>query len=88
MPDPTYQQIHAVVLEVLRRLPQGQYGQLGEAVVRAAASKSLIVDPGESGRRRGHSGPVDRIYSLVHEALWECIVRGIVVPGMDNANDK
>lgn len=88
MPDPTYQQVLAVVLEALKGLPRGQYAQLGEAVVRAAAGKGLIVDPGDGRRRPGYHGPVDRIYGLVHEALWECIVRGVVVPGMDNNNDK
>src|SRR5687767_9615825 len=88
MPALSYQQILALVLEELKMLPRSQYAQLAEAVVRSASRKDLISDPGDGRRRPGYEGSTDRLYALVHEALWECIVKGVVVPGMDNSNDK
>jgi hypothetical protein len=82
----SYQQILALVLDELKRLPRDQYAALNEAVVRSAARKGLIADPGDGRRGPGYRASTDRIHEFVHQALWECIVKGVVVPGMDRSN--
>lgn len=84
----SYQQVLALVLEELKRLPESQYAELGEAVVRSAGQKRLIIDPGDGRRGPGYQRSTDRINELVRQALWECIVKGVVVPGLDRMNQN
>jgi len=83
-----YQQVLALVLGELKGLPKSQYAELGEAVVRLAVRKGLLADPGDGRRGPGYQGSTDRIHEFVRQALWECVVKGVVVPGMDRHNQN
>lgn len=83
-----YQHVLALVLEALKEHPGGQQASLAQAVVLLASKKGLIDDPGEGKRGPGYNRSIDQIHDFVHEALWECVVKGVVVPGRDRYNAK
>lgn len=90
-----YREVLALTLEQLRKHPKGQHAELANHVLAAAEQKGLIpaarqphgvVMAGvQAGMSLGHDER-ERISELVREAMWECLLKRILVFGMDSAN--
>ena len=84
-----YREVLALVFEVLQDKPSGQYMNLAQDVLELAARKSLVPSNTQPGRPATHRVPQQdqrRITELVREAMWECLIKRIIVFGSDNAN--
>jgi hypothetical protein len=80
-----YQQIFALVLEQLKVKPESQYAELVDAVVASAMLKGLLPhsEARGFGYRTSSHGPEAE---LVRQAYWDCVVKGLIVPGMNDSN--
>jgi len=85
-----YREVLALTLEQLKQHPKGQYKELVNHTLAAAEQKGLI--PGTSQSRGvtaraalGHTER-ERLPELVREAMWECLLKRLIVFGMDDAN--
>ncbi|MEO7731074.1 MAG: hypothetical protein ABIY55_08895 [Kofleriaceae bacterium] len=79
-----YQQVFSLVLEQLKTELEGQHAELVEAVV-ARISKGAASAIGE-GPIRLPNEFAQQEAELVRQAYWDCVIKGLVVPGMDDAN--
>lgn len=80
-----YQQVFALVLEQLKLKSQGQYAELVDEVVALAMAKRLLPHSearGFGSRANTHSHEAE----LVRQAYWDCVVKGLIVPGMNDSN--
>lgn len=82
MADFPYQHTKALLLEYLKDHPKGQYVECAEGVVRLAAQKGLMGQQAPRGRERTH------VRELVRQLLWQLLVQGIIVFGMDESNQN
>lgn len=74
MPEPlTHQIVHPMVLEVLSRLPSGQFADLHHAVKDLAS-------------QHGFSAHENVVAERVRESMWQCLVQGLLLFGMDASN--
>ena len=75
-----YREVYALVLEALKTNQRSQYRNLAQKVIELARSRNLI---GAQAHLEEH-----RIIDLVREALWQCLVKHIIIFGSDNANES
>lgn len=81
-----YREVLALTMESLTKRPRGQYGELVEDVLRAAERKGLISNsqaPHEASLSRGER---DRLLENVQEAMWDCLLKRLIVFGSDRMN--
>ncbi len=83
-----YREVLALTLEQLREHPRGQWATLVASTVEAAKRKGLIPSAqGSTGTFVGGRPLVEaQIGEHVREAMWDCLLKRIIVFGMDNAN--
>lgn len=87
--DFPYQQLRSLLLEVLAEKPQGQYLHAVEAVGVRAVKTGLWAPP--PGRSSMDGNPLtgrirDRVAEEVRQLLWQFVVQGLLVPGMNQSN--
>lgn len=93
-----YREILALVMEALTKRGKGQYAELCEDVLGAAERKGLIPPSSPYGRGVVVAGAPkgaqlshqeqERIREAVREAMWDCLLKRIIVFGMDQANGE
>lgn len=85
-----YREVLALTLEQLGKHPRGQYLLLVEHVITAAKGKGLLPtlrpSTGAYHVNSGLSVDEERFSELVREAMWECLIKRLIVFGMDGAN--
>jgi len=85
-----YQQTQALLLEYLRANPTGQYvGVVGGVVALAVSKGQYTAQPGFNpgdGRTMLDRRDRDDVHELVRQLLWQALVKGILVFGMDEHN--
>ena len=82
-----YREIHALTIEQLVKRPKGQHAQLTEDVLTAGEAKGLISggQPGFPGTGLSHQDQ-ERVSGWVQEALWDCLLKRMLMFGMDGSN--
>lgn len=80
-------EIYALTIEQLVKRPKGQYGELTNDVLKAGEEKRLISpgEPGFLGSGLSHHDR-ERISGWVQEAMWDCLLKRMLMFGMDGAN--
>lgn len=92
MGQPGYQQIYSITLQQLAQAPngRGQYDGLAQAVVQAAIAAGTIPasTPGRGAvnMTTGRNPDETRVAELVREALWDCLIKRLIVFGWDASN--
>lgn len=85
-----YREVLALTLEQLGKNPKGQQANLVEHVLTAAKQKGLLpsVRPSTGAYyvSSGRSADEERVSELVREAMWECLIKRLIVFGMDGSN--
>lgn len=87
----TYREVYALVLEDLSQHSHGQYGSLGERIFDEAFKRALIPSK-DSGNTVETSVPHlthyerNQLWEWVRQALWECLVKGLLIFGYDKLN--
>ena len=85
-----YREVLALTLEQLGKNPKGQHANLVEHVLTAAKQKGLLpsVRPSTGAYyvSSGRSADEERVSELVREAMWECLIKRLIVFGMDGSN--
>ncbi len=85
-----YREVLALTVEQLAKNPRGQHANLVEYVLTAAKQKGLLpaVRPstGVYMVSSGRTVEEERVSELVREAMWECLIKRLLVFGMDGAN--
>jgi len=91
----TYRVVLTLTLEELAKHHTGQYIELVGHVLRTAELRKLIPDAHRQGNvivsnpSPGQGLPHDELYrahDLVGEAMWDCILKRIIVPGTNQGN--
>jgi hypothetical protein len=80
----TYQIVLSLVLDHFAKKDRGQYAEIVEAVGSAAAAKGLATR--NAGGYGVASSDRHRIEELVREAMWDCLIKRVIVFGMDSSN--
>ena len=87
-----YREVLALTLEQLSKRPKGQHANLVGDVLTAAKQKGLLpVERAATGAyfvSSGRSVDEERISELVREAMWECLIKRLLVFGMDGPNSN
>lgn len=87
-----YREVFALVLEQLATAKDGSYHQLADAVVGAARAKNLIdtahSQTGWSVNGRSTTPDAERVRELVREAMWECLIKRLLIFGLNDANPE
>ncbi len=82
----TYQIVLSLVLEHFAKKDRGQYAEIVESVGAAAAAKGLGTR--SSDGRGVTSNDRYRIEELVREAMWDCLIKRVIVFGMNTSNPE
>lgn len=87
-----YREVLSLTLEQLGKHPEGQYATLTDEVITAAKGKGLLPTAHSAGGIRyvnsGRSGDEERVAELVREAMWECLIKRLIVFGMNGSNSN
>jgi hypothetical protein len=87
-----YREVLALTLQQLGKHPAGQYATLTDEVITAAKGKGLLPTSHSAGGIRyvnsGRSGDEERVSELVREAMWECLIKRLIVFGMNGSNSN
>lgn len=83
-----YREVLALTLEQLSKHPRGQWANLAESTIEAGKRKGLIPNAqGATGTFIGGRPLMEaQIRESVREAMWDCLLKRLIVFGMDNAN--
>jgi CO dehydrogenase/acetyl-CoA synthase delta subunit len=74
-----YREVFALTMDSLTKSPRGQYHDVVEDVLRGAEQKGLIASSQTSQER-------DQLYEHVQEAMWDCLLKRLIVFGSDRLN--
>jgi hypothetical protein len=91
--DVGYQEVFSLTLTELGKLHngEGQFEGLADAVIQAAKHAGLIPPGADSDWRNTstrRNRDETRVAELVREALWDCLIKRLVVLGMNSANSS
>lgn len=74
-----YREVLALTLEQLREHPNGQWANLAASTVEAVRRRGLVANVESSKRAIGEH---------VREAMWDCLLKRIIVFGSDSLNPE
>jgi len=78
--------LHSLVLGALRWEPRTQFNHILAGVGRLAYERGIFRRPGHDPQSDGRGNLEQEDEEKVGEIIWELIVQGVIVPGMDSAN--
>jgi len=83
-----YREVLALTLEQLGKHPDGQYKLLASEVIAAAKQKGLppAARPAGGNGNNWTSADERRVSELVREAMWDCLIKHIIVFGQNDCN--